>query len=131
MQRHAINPWQWQDRFGFSQAVEVTGGQRVLYCAGQAAADAEGNAVHPGDIDAQIRQSLDNLELVLTRAGYGLSDVVRLTVYTTDVDRVLASWDTLVGPLGQAGVRPAMALLGVTRLAFPDMMVEIEATAVK
>ena len=45
MQRRNVNPWQWQDQFGFSQSIEVTGGQQVLYCAGQTSIDAQGNAV--------------------------------------------------------------------------------------
>lgn len=131
MERRTINPWQWQDQFGFSQALETTAGQRVLYCAGQASMDAQGNPSHPDDIGAQVRQAMDNLEEVLSKAGYGLSDLVRLNVYTTDVDRFFASYDELTGRLAQAGVRPAMTLLGVVRLAFPELMVEIEATAVK
>jgi enamine deaminase RidA (YjgF/YER057c/UK114 family) len=117
--------------FGFSQAIEVTAGQQVLYCAGQTSVDAQGNAVHPGDIGAQIRQAMDNLGEVLSLAGYSLSDVVRLNVYTTDVDQFFASYGELVGRLAQSGIQPTMTLLGVTRLAFPELMVEIEATAVK
>lgn len=131
MERRTINPWQWQDQFGFSQALEITAGQHVLYCAGQTSIDAQGNPSHPGDIGAQVRQAMDNLDEVLSRAGYSLSDLVRLNVYTTDVDQLFASYDELVGRLAQAGVQPAMTLLGVTRLAFPELMVEIEATAVK
>lgn len=131
MERRTINPWQWQDQFGFSQALEITAGQHVLYCAGQTSIDAQGNPSHPGNIGAQVRQAVDNLDEVLSRAGYSLSDLVRLNVYTTDVDQLFASYDELVGRLAQAGVQPAMTLLGVTRLAFPELMVEIEATAVK
>ncbi len=131
MERRTINPWQLQDQFGFSQALEITAGQHALYCAGQASVDAQGNPSHPGDIGAQVRQAVDNLEEVLSRAGYSLSDLVRLTVYTTGVDRLFASYGELVGRLAQANVQPAMTLLGVTRLAFPELMVEIEATAVK
>jgi enamine deaminase RidA (YjgF/YER057c/UK114 family) len=131
VQRRTINPWQWQDQFGFSQAIEVTAGQQVLYCAGQTSVDAQGNTAHPGDIGAQIRQAMDNLGEVLSQAGYSLSDVVRLNVYTTDVDQLFASYGELVGRLAQAGIQPTVTLLGVTRLAFPELMVEIEATAVK
>lgn len=132
MQRRTVNPWQWQDQFGFSQALEVTAGQHVLYCAGQASMDAqEGKPAHPGDMGAQIRQAMDSLEEVLTRAGYSFSDIVRLNVYTTDVDQFFASYGEMAGRLAQAGIQPAMTLLGVARLAFPELMVEIEATAVK
>jgi 2-iminobutanoate/2-iminopropanoate deaminase len=131
MQSRRINPWQWQDQFGFSQAVEVPGGRQVLYCAGQASLDAEGRPVHAGDMGMQIKQAMDNLETLLRESGYDLASVVRFTIYTTDVDQLFASYGELAGRLARAGVQPAMTLLGVTRLAFPEMMVEIEATAVK
>ena len=83
MERQIINPWRWQDAYGFVQANEVSDAQRVLYCAGQVSVDAEGNPLHPGDMSAQIAQSLDNLETVLDNAGFEMSDVVRLNFYTT------------------------------------------------
>jgi enamine deaminase RidA (YjgF/YER057c/UK114 family) len=74
----AVNPWQWQDRFGFSQGVEVRGAERVLYCAGQTSVDADGAPLHPGDMSAQMNQALNNLETVLDQAGLKLANVVRL-----------------------------------------------------
>jgi enamine deaminase RidA (YjgF/YER057c/UK114 family) len=130
MERRIINPWSWQDNFGFVQGHEVTDGQRVLYCAGQASTDADGRPVHPEDMAAQLRQSLDNLETVLAQAGLDLSHVVRLNLYTTDVDRFLAAFHVAIERFGEKGCRPAATLLGVTRLAFPELLVEIEATAV-
>ena len=129
MERKIHNPWMWQDQFGFVQANEVSGAQRTLICAGQASVDAEGRPAHPGDMRAQLEQSLDNLETVLREAGFTLADVVRLNVYTTDVDQILQCYDALAARLAQAGCRQASTLLGVTRLAFPELMVEIEATA--
>ena len=131
MERKIINPWTWQDQFAFAQANEVRGGQRVVYCAGQASLDAEGQPVHAGDMRAQVTQSLDNLETVLQAAGLQLANVVRLTYYTVDVDALFANWDVLVSRLSEAGCQPASTLLGVTRLAFPELLVEIEATAVE
>ena len=131
MERRVINPWTWQDNFGFSQAVEVTSAQRTLYCAGQTSNDADGNVLHAGDMRAQIGQALDNLETVLRESGFELRDIVRLNMYTTDVDLFLANYDALVGRLAAAGVRQSATLLGVTRLAFPEFLVELEATAVK
>jgi enamine deaminase RidA (YjgF/YER057c/UK114 family) len=66
---------------------------------------------------------------VLQAAGFTLADVVRLNIYTTDVDRMLEAFDVLVSRMGGAGGRQASTLLGVTRLAFPENMVELEATA--
>jgi enamine deaminase RidA (YjgF/YER057c/UK114 family) len=130
MERGNVNPWGWQNGFGFSQAVTVTGAERVVYCAGQAAVDADGTPVHAGDMRAQVDQSFDNLETVLAAAGLSLANVVRLCYYTTDIDALLANYDAITNRLARAGIQPASTLLGVTRLAFPDNLIEIEATAV-
>jgi enamine deaminase RidA (YjgF/YER057c/UK114 family) len=131
MERRIINPWKWQDQYGFVQGVEIGGAQRVLYCAGQVSVDAEGNPVNPGDMSAQIRQALDNLEKVLETAGYVMADVVRLNFYTTDVDGIIGAWPQIKNRLAQTECRQASTLLGVTRLYHPDILVEIEATAAK
>jgi enamine deaminase RidA (YjgF/YER057c/UK114 family) len=130
MERRIVNPWTWQDQFGFAQALELSGAQRMLVCAGQASVDAEGRPAHPGDIRAQVAQAFDNLETVLSQAGFSLADVVRLNYYTTDVDRLLEAYDVVGSRLAAVGCRPASTLLGVTRLAFPELLIEIEATAV-
>lgn len=126
-----INPWHWQDQFGYAQALETTAPQHTLYCAGQTAMSDDGRPLHPGEMGAQVELAMDNLETVLKTAGYGLADVVRLTVYTTNVDELFAHYGLLVGRLAKAGVRPPITLLGVTCLAFPELMVEIEATAAR
>jgi enamine deaminase RidA (YjgF/YER057c/UK114 family) len=131
MERRIINPWTWQDQWGFVQANEVSDAQRVLYCAGQVSVDSEGNPLHPGDMPAQITQALNNLETVLDSAGFKLSEVVRLNVYTTDVDRTLEAWSLIQNRLAQTGCRQASTLLGVARLYHPDILIEIEATAVR
>jgi enamine deaminase RidA (YjgF/YER057c/UK114 family) len=127
--RRITNPWTWQDQFGFVQANTVAA-PRLVFCAGQASADADGNPAHAGDLSAQLSQAFDNLETVLKDAGVGLSDVVRLNYYTTDVDGLMANWETISTRLAEANCRPASTLLGVSRLAFPELLVEIEATAV-
>jgi enamine deaminase RidA (YjgF/YER057c/UK114 family) len=125
-----INPWTWQDAYGFSQGVEVTGAQRQLLCAGQTSVDAQGNPLHAGDMAAQLRQALDNLEAVLSAAGLDLSHVVRLNYYTTDVPAYLAAAATVADRFATAGGCPAAGtLLGVAALFHPDILVEIEATA--
>jgi enamine deaminase RidA (YjgF/YER057c/UK114 family) len=75
--------------------------------------------MHPGDIGAQLAQSLDNLKTVLEQAGTDLSHVVRLNYYTTDVDGLLEAFHVIAEPLSKANCRPASTLLGVARLAFP------------
>ena len=130
MERRIVNPWTWQDQMGYVQANDVSGAQGTIFLAGQGSVDEEGAPVHPGDMEAQLNQTLDNLETVLREAGAGLSDVVRLNIYTTDVDGFFEAYGAAAGRLAQAGCRPASTLLGVTRLAYPEMLVEIEATAV-
>jgi enamine deaminase RidA (YjgF/YER057c/UK114 family) len=130
MERRVINPWTWQDQYGFAQAIEVTGSERALFCAGQTSSDADGNPLHAGDMRAQLGQALDNLETVLREAGFELSHVVRLNTYTTDVDAFLEAGEATAARLAAAGCRPCATLLGVARLAFPEFLVELEATAV-
>ncbi len=128
--RTPVNPWQWSVEMGFNQAELVEGKTRELYCAGQTAVDAAGAPQHANDMDAQVSLAVDNLEVVLTAAGMTLANVVRLNIYTTDVDRFFAAYGGLAGRLGAAGVAPPGTLLGVSRLAYPELMVELEATAV-
>jgi enamine deaminase RidA (YjgF/YER057c/UK114 family) len=104
--------------------------QRTLYCSGQAANDASGAAVLAGDLRGQIDLALDNLETVLSAAGFSFADIVRLNIFTTDVDLFFAHYDAFIGRLAEAGCRHTGSLIGVVRLAFPEMMVELEATAV-
>jgi len=131
MERYVTNAnHTWQDADGFVQALEVRNGQRVLYCSGQLSVAPNGKPLHPGDMRAQINEAIDNLDALLKAAEFGLSDIARLNVYTTDMDACLANFDAVISRLAPAGIRPACTLLGVTRLAWPETMVEIEATAV-
>ncbi len=125
----ATNPWTWQDELNFSQAVEVIGATRTLYCAGQISGDADGNPLHPGDMEAQFHGALDNLELVLSAAGYALKNVVRLNYYVTDIPAFHEVKGRVGLRLETAGCKPTSTLLGVNALAMPGVMIELEATA--
>ena len=129
MERTAVNPWDWSLKLGYNQAEVTRGAARQVVCAGQTAVDGTGAPQHPGDMRGQIGLALDNLEAVLTAAGMGLGDVTRLGVYATDVDEALKNFDLLGMLFGQYNSAPPMTLLGVTRLAIPGLMFEIEATA--
>jgi enamine deaminase RidA (YjgF/YER057c/UK114 family) len=131
MDREIVNPWTWQDQFGFVQANRVTGYDQMVVCAGQTSLDENGEPLHEGDMDAQIGTALDNLETVLKQAGFELSDVVRLNYYVTDLDAFTQAGQVYGQRLADAGCRPASTLLRVAGLAFPQLMVEIEATAVR
>ncbi|GIH53023.1 Enamine deaminase RidA, house cleaning of reactive enamine intermediates, YjgF/YER057c/UK114 family [Microbispora rosea] len=130
MERTAVNPWAWSVELGYNQGEIVSGHARTLYCAGQTAMGGDGRPRHSGDMAAQLALSLDNLEAVLGEAGMSLANLVRLNVYTTDVDRLFEHYGVLAARLGAAGVAPSTTMLGVTRLAIPDLMVELEGTAV-
>ncbi len=130
MERTAVNPWTWSLNFGFNQGEVVDGATRVLFCAGQTSVDGDGTPQHAGDMAAQIGLAADNLQAVLAQAGMGLANVVRLNFYTTDVDAFIANAAVLGERTGAAGVAPPGTLLGVARLAFPELMIELEATAV-
>lgn len=123
-----VNPWTWQDAFGYSQACEVSGGGRVLFCAGQTSVDGNGNPLYAGDMQKQLAQALDNLETVLKQGGMTFANVVRLNYYVTDVPAFLKASPLAGARLG--GAKPPGTLLGVASLFHPDIVVEIEATAV-
>jgi len=130
VQREAVNPTKWSLGLGFNQGEVVSGHTRTLYCSGQTAMSDDGKPLHDDDMAAQVALSLDNLEAVLHAAGMTLANLVRLTVYTTDVDLLFPHYGVLAARLGAAGVAPTTTMLGVTRLAIPGQLVELEGTAV-
>ncbi|QHY96944.1 Endoribonuclease L-PSP [Streptomyces sp. S4.7] len=81
-------------------------------------------------MEQQLALSIDNLEAVLSEAGMSLANLVRLNVYTTDVDQLFPHYGVLAARLGAAGAAPTTTMLGVTRLAIPGQLVELEGTAV-
>lgn len=129
MDRKAVNPWDWSTKLGYNQAEIIQGATRQVICAGQTAVDANGAPQHPGDMRAQISLALDNLEAVLKEADMDLSNVTRLGIYATDVDDALKNFDLMGMRFGPHQVSPPMTLLGVTRLALPGLLFEIDATA--
>jgi enamine deaminase RidA (YjgF/YER057c/UK114 family) len=129
MQRTSINPWSWNPKLGFDQGQLIEGHRRQIVCSGQDAVDADGTPQHPGDMAAQIELALDNLETVLAGGEMTLANVVRLNVYTTDVDELFKHWPNIperVGPDGSF----VTSILGVTQLPAPGLVVLLEATAV-
>lgn len=97
----------------------------VLYVSGCGPLDADMNLVGGNDVAAQTRQVLTNLQRILEAAGAGFADILKVTVYLTDVnDR------EKINPVRQeffGDARPASTLIGVAALAIPGMKVEIEA----
>lgn len=129
MKRTDVNPWEWSKAFGFSQAVSLEGAARILVCSGQTATSADGSPPTTSDMAEQVKIAQANLETVLADAGMSISDVVKMTIYTTDVDELLAAYGSVSEFMGEN--LPAATLIGVSRLAFPELKVEIEAIAAK
>lgn len=129
MQRTPVNPWNWSLNLGYNQGEVIEGASRQLIIAGQTAVDAHGNPQHPNDMRGQIDLALNNLQEVLAGADMDLSNIIRLGVFATDVDEALKNFDLFGMRFGPIQYAPPMTLLGVTRLAIPGLMFEIEATA--
>jgi enamine deaminase RidA (YjgF/YER057c/UK114 family) len=130
MEKREINPSEWLLAFNINQGIEVTGAQRVLYLSGQTANAADGAPMHPGDLAAQFRLAWANLKDALAAADMDPTNIVRLNMYTTDVDGFMAAADDLVPIFAGDGCKPVSTLLGVTALFEPELMIELEATAV-
>jgi reactive intermediate/imine deaminase len=111
---------------GYSHAVQAG---NTLYIAGQVAIDPEGNLVGEGNIEAQVEQVWRNLKSVLGYAGGSVDDIVKITVFTTDIAHrpAIAAASDAVFPNGRF---PASTFLVVQSLARPELLVEIEAIAV-
>lgn len=107
----------------FSLGVVSSG--RLLHTAGITARNTEGDLVGTGDMRTQVQQCFDNLETILAAAGAGFGDVIKYTIYTTDIDRFETSTRDLRFPYFVD--RPASTLVEVSRLIDPAMLVEIEA----
>ncbi|MFF9509769.1 RidA family protein [Streptomyces sp. NPDC014724] len=127
---HRINPAELSPPTGFSHAVTATGGQ-LVFLAGQTALDPDGKVVGDG-LPEQFATALTNLITALRAAGGAPADLVRVTVYATDV----ADYRTRAGELGRIWRRlagrdyPAMAVIGVARLWDEQALVEIDGVAV-
>jgi len=130
MEKREINPTEWLLAFNLNQGIEVTGGQRVLYLSGQTANAADGAPMHAGDLVAQFRMAWSNVKDGLAAADMDATNIVRLNMYTTDVDAFMAVAEELVPIFAEDGCKPVSTLLGVTKLFEPEIMVELEATAV-
>jgi reactive intermediate/imine deaminase len=128
MDKQQINPWEWQDAAGFSQAWRVDGARSVVFVSGQGAISSDGQLVGEGDFERQATQVFENLRAVLEQAGAGFDAIVKLTVYLTDVG-TLRDFGRIKARFID-GPQPASTAVGVTALALPGMMIEVEAIAV-
>ncbi len=130
MQIRTYNPTPWLQHFGLNHAVEVGGGSRTVYLSGQTASDADGAPLHPGDIVAQYKAAWACLVETLAAADMTPANLVRMNIYTTDVDAFMATAEETTALHVEACAQIACTLLGVARLYDPAIMIELEATAV-
>jgi 2-iminobutanoate/2-iminopropanoate deaminase len=112
----------------YTQVVTATGSLQV-HVAGTVGMDRAGQVVGEGDLRTQTRVTMDNIGKGLAAAGASPADVVRINIFTLDVDAYLRdAHQEVLAFFGDA--KPVSTLVGVTRLAKPEFLVEIQATAV-
>ncbi|MEO0419352.1 MAG: RidA family protein [Pseudomonadota bacterium] len=124
------NPTEWLTHFGLNHAVEVRGGERTLYLSGQTSSDADGEPLHPGDLVAQFQTAWDELLKSLSSADMTPANLVRLNIYTVDVPAFMEAAEAIVPIYAGSGAQLSATLLGVRELYHPDILIEIEGTAV-
>lgn len=129
MQKRIINPWQWQDERSYVQAVEVKQVEGTLYCSGQAAVYADGQS-SSDDMKTQLLLAIQNLEQVISEAGYECRNIVRLNILTTSSEELFACFDVFQDWIARHGIKQVTTLFEVPRL-FETLKVELEATVVK
>jgi len=130
MEKRIINPWTWQDELSYVQAVEVKDVAGTLYVAGQAAVLPDGTSSN-ADMRTQLGIAIQNLETVISEAGYDLGNIVRLTVYTTSSEEFMNDcFDLFQQFVAKHGMKQAVTLLQVVALN-ETLNVELEATVVR
>lgn len=115
----------WEEIVGYSRAVKAG---NIIEVAGTTAVDDEGNIVGAGNPYAQTRFVLEKIEKTLKNAGSGLQDVVRTRMYVTDIE----AWEQIGKAHGEffGQIKPAATMVEVSKLISPELLVEIEVTAI-
>ena len=130
MQNEFLNPPSLCKTFGWTHVVSTNGG-KTIHISGQAAIDAAGQVVGKGDLKRQTEQTFENLRLALAAAGVTWNDVVVTRLYVVNFKpEQLPIIREVRSRYVHPDHPPASTLVGVTALAHPDWLIEIEATAV-
>lgn len=130
MEKRTVDPWKWGEYTNSVQAVEIKQAEGTLYCSGQVAIDADGQA-STADMRTQLIQTIQNLEQLVGEAGYECKGIVRLTIFTTStVEFFTTCLDVFQNWIAKHGIKQAMTLVEVKGL-FQSLTVELEATVVK
>ena len=117
----------------YSHGMVATAGE-IVVVAGQVGMDGAGKLVGPGDVRAQTKQAFENILKVLKAAGCGMKDVVRFQTFLThasDIDGFMQARREVFPGYFPDGVYPPNTILVVSRLVQPELLIEIEAMAVK
>ena len=115
----------WEDIVGYSRVVKIG---NIAEVAGTTAVDESGNVVAPGDAYKQTQFILNKVQTYLKKAGMSMQDVVRTRMYVTNID----DWEAIGRAHGEffREIKPAASMVEVSRLIDPDLLVEIEVTAI-
>ncbi len=116
----------WEPLVGYSRAVKVG---NAIYVSGTTATGDDGALIGRGDAALQTQRALLNIRRALERGGASMEHVVRTRIYVTNIQR---DWEAVGRAHGEifGTIRPATAIVEVSRLIDPDMLVEIEADAI-
>ena len=131
MSRKVLKPKETWDssQYSYSQGISISSPKTILFVAGQVSLDSEGKVVGKDDVVAQTVQAFQNVRVVLKEGGCDLEDIVKLTVYVKRQEDFFKVTEARKKILGKNF--PASTLVQVSNLAYPDLLVEVEATAAK
>ncbi len=122
-----IDPgWRWDDKLPLAQAKQIG---NTIYVSGQVAFNADGKLVGKGNIKAQTRQVFRNIKAVLAAAGAKMEHIIKINTYITDASEFMDMLEARGDVFGDNP--PASTAVVVAGLAFPDLLIEVEAIAIQ
>lgn len=125
-----LNPEGLHKNPAYSQAIAVSGPVTTVYVGGQDAVDVDGNVVGVGDLKAQSRQALRNVQAAVSAAGGRLEHVIKWNVLLVEGQPVRSGFEAFVEMWPAGAAPPVVTVAFVSGLGHPDLLVEIEAVAV-